>query len=82
MEEKTEEEVVRLSFDDTHLARNLFGPREENIKHLKKYFDVKTSVRGNHVTLVGKKKEVENTSKVIHELAGSSRRALPSIRPI
>jgi phosphate starvation-inducible PhoH-like protein len=70
LEEKTEEEVVRLSFDDTHLARNLFGPREENIKHLKKYFDVKTSVRGNHVTLVGKKKEVENTSKVIHELAG------------
>ena len=27
-------------------------------------------MRGNHVTLVGKKKEVESTSKVIHELAG------------
>ncbi len=70
MEEKTEEEVVQLSFDDTHLARNLFGPREENIKYLRKCFDVRASVRGNHVTLVGKKKDVENTSKVIHELAG------------
>ena len=70
MEEKTEEEVVQLSFDDTYLARSLFGPREENIKYLKKYFDVRTSVRGNHVTLVGKKKDVESTSKVIRELAG------------
>ena len=70
MEEKTEEEVVQLSFDDNHLARNLFGPREENIKYLKKYFDVRASVRGNHLTLVGTKREVEDTSKVIHELAG------------
>jgi phosphate starvation-inducible PhoH-like protein len=70
LEEKTEEEIVQLSFDDNHLARNLFGPREENIKYLKKYFDVRASVRGNHLTLVGRKKEVENTSKVIHELAG------------
>ncbi len=80
MEEKTEEEVVQLSFDDTHLARNLFGPRDENIKYLKKYFDVRTSVRGNHVTLVGRKKEVEDTSKVIHELAGILRKGF-AIQP-
>jgi phosphate starvation-inducible protein PhoH and related proteins len=70
LEEKTEEEVLKLSFDDTHLARNLFGPREENIKHLKKYFDVRASIRGNHLTLVGKKHDIESTSKVIDELAG------------
>ena len=70
MEDKTEEEVVRLSFDDTHLARNLFGPREENIKYLRKYFGVRASIRGNHLTLIGARKEVENTSKVISELAG------------
>jgi phosphate starvation-inducible PhoH-like protein len=80
LEEKTEEEVVQLSFDDTHLARNLFGPRDENIKYLKKYFDVRTSVRGNHVTLVGRKKEVEDTSKVIHELAGILRKGF-AIQP-
>jgi len=70
LEDKTEEEVLKLSFDDTHLARNLFGPRDENIKYLRKYFDVRTSIRGNHLTLVGRRKEVENTSKVITELAG------------
>lgn len=70
MEDRTEEEVVKLSFDDNHLARNLFGPREENIKYLKKYFDVRASIRGNHLTLIGRKKDVENTSKVINELAG------------
>ena len=77
MEDKTEEEIVRLSFDDNHLARSLFGPREENIKYLKKYFDVRTSIRGNHLTLVGKKREVENTSKVIDELAGIVRKGFP-----
>jgi phosphate starvation-inducible protein PhoH and related proteins len=71
LEDKTtEEEVLKLSFDDNHLARNLFGPREENIKYLRKFFDVRTSVRGNHLTLVGRRKDIENTSKVINELAG------------
>jgi phosphate starvation-inducible PhoH-like protein len=70
LEEKIEEEILKLSFEDTHLARNLFGPREENIKHLKKYFDVKASIRGNHLTLVGRKQDVESASKVVDELAG------------
>ena len=69
MDDTTEEEVLKLSFDDTHVARSLFGPREENIKYLRKYFDIRTSVRGNHLTLVGRKKDVETSSKVIHELA-------------
>ncbi|MBP1731077.1 MAG: PhoH family protein [Deltaproteobacteria bacterium] len=67
--EDREQDVLRLSFDDTHLARNLFGPREENIRYLRKYFNVKTSVRGNHLTLVGSKEDLESTGKVIHELA-------------
>ena len=69
MDDTTEEEVLKLSFDDTHVARSLFGPREENIKYLRKFFDIRTSVRGNHLTLVGRKKDVETSSKVIHELA-------------
>jgi phosphate starvation-inducible protein PhoH and related proteins len=77
LEERTEEEVVKLTFDDTHLARNLFGPREENIKYLKKYFDVRASIRGNHLTLVGRKKEVENTSRVISELTGIIKKGFP-----
>lgn len=69
-EDRNEEGFVKLSFDDTNVARNLFGPRDENIKYLRKYFNVKTSVRGNHLTIMGDKKEVENTNKVIGELQG------------
>ncbi|HAR94699.1 MAG TPA: phosphate starvation-inducible protein PhoH [Deltaproteobacteria bacterium] len=71
-----EEDVLKLSFDDTHLARNLFGPREENIKYLKKFFDVRTSIRGNHLTVMGRKREVENTGRVIDELTGIIKKGL------
>jgi phosphate starvation-inducible protein PhoH and related proteins len=67
---KNEEELLKLSFDDTNVARNLFGPQDENIKYLKKYFNVKTSIRGNHLTIIGEKKEIENTNKVIGQLQG------------
>ncbi len=70
MEEQNKEELIKLTFDDTNVARNLFGPRDENIKHLKKYFNVKASIRGNLLTLVGDKKEIESTNKVISELQG------------
>ncbi len=68
MSDKTEEEFLKLAFDDINTARNLFGPRDENIKYLRKYFNVRTSVRGNHLTIVGSRSEIENTSKVIDEL--------------
>ena len=70
MDEKTEEGFLRLSFDDIDVARNLFGPREENIKYLKKYFNIKASIRGNHLTLIGSKKDIEDANKVINELHG------------
>jgi phosphate starvation-inducible PhoH-like protein len=70
LDEKTEEGFLRLSFDDIDVARNLFGPREENIKYLKKYFNIKASIRGNHLTLIGSKKDIEDANKVINELHG------------
>jgi phosphate starvation-inducible PhoH-like protein len=68
LEEKTEEEHLKLSFEDMNTARNLFGPRDENIKYLKKYFNVRASIRGNHLTIIGSKAEIENTGKVLKEL--------------
>ncbi len=68
MEEKTEEEYLRLSFEDINVARNLFGPRDENIKYLKKYFNVNASIRGNNLTLVGNRSDLDSTNKVITEL--------------
>lgn len=77
MDEKTEEGFLRLSFDDINVARSLFGPREENIKYLKKYFNVKVSIRGNHLTLIGGKKDIEDTGKVINELHGIVKKGFP-----
>ncbi len=70
MGEQIEEELLRLSFDDINIARNIFGPRDENIRYLKKYFNIQASVRGNHLTIVGNKKDIENTNRVITELKG------------
>ena len=76
MEEKAEECSLKLSFDDTNVARNLFGPRDENIKYLKKYFNIRASIRGNHLTIIGNKKDIENTNRVINELQGIVRKGL------
>jgi len=70
LEGKTEEQYIKFSFDDINTARSLFGPRDENIKYLRKYFNIKASVRGNHLTIVGNKDELESTSRVINELKG------------
>jgi phosphate starvation-inducible protein PhoH and related proteins len=70
LEEQADEGLLKLSFDDTNIARNLFGPREENIKHLKQYFNIKASVRGNLLTVMGEKKDLESTQRVINELQG------------
>jgi len=70
LDEKTDEGLLRLSFDDINVARSLFGPREENIKYLKKYFNIKASIRGNHLTLIGGKKDIEDAGKAINELHG------------
>jgi len=77
LDEKTDEGLLRLSFDDINVARSLFGPREENIKYLKKYFNIKASIRGNHLTLIGGKKDVEDTGKVINELHGIVKKGFP-----
>jgi phosphate starvation-inducible PhoH-like protein len=76
LEEKAEEGYLKLSFDDTNVARNLFGPRDENIKYLKKYFNIRASIRGNHLTIIGNKKDIENTNRVINELQGIVRKGL------
>ena len=76
MEEKAEEGYLKLSFDDTNVARNLFGPRDENIKYLKKYFNIRASIRGNNLTIIGNKKDLENTNRVINELQGIVRKGL------
>jgi phosphate starvation-inducible protein PhoH and related proteins len=68
--EQTEEGLLRLSFDDINVARNIFGPRDENIKHLKKYLNIRASIRGNNLVVMGKKKDLDTTNRVLTELKG------------
>ncbi len=70
MDEKNEEGYLRLSFDDINVARNLFGTREENIKYLKKQFNIKASIRGTNLTLIGAGKDIDDAAKVLNELQG------------
>jgi phosphate starvation-inducible PhoH-like protein len=80
LEDITEEEYLRLSFEDINTARSLFGPRDENIKQLKRCFNIKASIRGNHLTIIGNKSDLENTNKVITELHGIVKRGL-AVKP-
>ncbi len=68
LEGTLDEGFLRISFDDINTARTLFGPREENIKYLRKHFNIRASVRGNNLTITGDKKDVEKTNMVIREL--------------
>jgi phosphate starvation-inducible protein PhoH and related proteins len=68
--EQTEEGLLRLSFDDINVARNIFGPRDENIKRLKKYLNIRASIRGNNLVIMGRKKDLDTTNKVLEELKG------------
>jgi len=80
LDEKTEEEYLRLSFEDINVARNLFGPRDENIKHLKKCFNIKASIRGTYLTIIGNKSDLENANNVITELHGMAKKGL-AVKP-
>ncbi|MCS7281104.1 MAG: PhoH family protein [Desulfobacterota bacterium] len=68
MDGTIEEGFLRISFEDIDTARNLFGPRDENIKYLRKHFNIKANVRGNYLTITGNKKDVETTNIVLKEL--------------
>lgn len=68
MQDTVEESFLSISFEDINVARSLFGPRDENIKYLRKHFNIRTSIRGNRLTIFGARRDVENTNRVIREL--------------
>ena len=46
----------------------LSGPNDENIKLIEKNFDSLIVLRGNSISLNGKKKEIEIISKIFQEM--------------
>lgn len=68
MDSTSEEGFIRISFEDINTARNLFGPGDENLKYLRKHFNIRANVRGNNLTITGDRKDVETTNIVLKEL--------------
>jgi phosphate starvation-inducible PhoH-like protein len=68
LDSTSEEGFIRISFEDINTARNLFGPGDENLKYLRKHFNIRANVRGNNLTITGDRKDVETTNIVLREL--------------
>ena len=60
------EEVI--NFEDYHVARNLFGNKDQNLKILEDKLDVQLIARGNTLKIIGKEEKVDLSSLVIKEL--------------
>ena len=63
--------VIELSGNSE--AFNLFGSYDENLALLEDALDVKLVARGNSVTVLGDKEQVDKTQKVLEHLVGRAR---------
>ena len=61
-------EVVKLEAYNIEQLVNLSGVKDENLEVLEDHFQVEISLRGDEMTLVGKKENLEKTKKVIFSL--------------
>ena len=61
-------EVVKLEAYNIEQLVNLSGVKDENLEVLEDHFQVAISLRGDEMTLVGEKENLEKTKKVIFSL--------------
>lgn len=61
-------EVVKLEAYNIEQLVNLSGVKDENLEVLEDHFQVEISLRGDEMTLVGEKDNLEKTKKVIFSL--------------
>ena len=61
-------EVVKLEAYNIEQLVNLSGVKDENLEVLENHFQVEISLRGDEMTLVGEKENLEKTKKVIFSL--------------
>lgn len=61
-------EVVKLEAYNIEQLVNLSGVKDENLEVLEDHFQVEISLRGDEMTLVGEKENIEKTKKVIFSL--------------
>lgn len=61
-------EVVKLEAYNIEQLVNLSGVKDENLEVLEDHFQIEISLRGDEMTLVGEKENLEKTKKVIFSL--------------
>lgn len=65
-----------ITFSDQHLARNIFGHNEENLRIMEKRFNVEVVARGNVVKISGDRQNVEKAHTFLDELFKNGDRGL------
>ena len=65
-----------IAFSDQHLARNIFGHNEENLRIMEKRFNVEVVARGNIVKISGDQQNVEKAHTFLDELFKNGDRGL------
>ena len=61
-------EIVKLEAYNIEQLVNLSGVKDENLEVLEDHFQVEISLRGDEMSIVGSKQQIEKTKKVIYSL--------------
>lgn len=61
-------EIVKLEAYNIEQLVNLSGVKDENLEVLEDHFQVKISLRGDEMSIVGSQQQIEKTKKVIYSL--------------
>ncbi len=77
MDACTKLKQTRLTFSDVELSRQLFGEREENLRHLADVLSIMIDVRGNTVSLRGEAMEVDLARQTLEQLYGLLKEKYP-----
>lgn len=68
MEKIDDTEVKKLSFDDNHFAKTLFGVNGENIKLIGNELEIEAGIRGNLVLLQGENEKTDKAVRLLEDL--------------
>ncbi len=67
----------RISFEDSNLARDLFGIQDENIRSIEKKLGVEIHVRGTDVSIHGHESQTRLVEKILLELYQMLKKGYP-----
>ena len=70
----TSEVREKVVFDDNGVSQQLFGPGDRNLKTLRSALGVRINRRGNEVSVIGAREQVELATSLLGQLYALVRR--------